>query len=120
LDVQGILWEVGISDFIIVTLALGGGAAMMAGRAVANGWEPVWRAVLWMVPLAAAVRFIHFALFHGTLLSGHYYLVDLVILIIAAILGHRLTRVRQMTRRYSWAVEQSGSLSWRLKSVHRA
>ena len=117
---QGILWEVGIIDFIIVTLALGGGAAMMAGRAVANGWEPVWRAVLWMVPLAAAVRFIHFALFHGTLLSAHYYLVDLVILIAAAILGHRLTRVRQMAGRYGWAVEQSGPLSWRLKSSHHA
>ncbi|BCJ91464.1 hypothetical protein IZ6_21990 [Terrihabitans soli] len=112
---MGVIWEVGIADFIIVTILLGGGAAFMTGRAVANGWEPLARAVLWMVPLTAAVRFIHFALFHGTLLSWHYYLVDFVILMLAASFGHRLTRTRQMTRRYGWVIEDSGFLSWRLR-----
>jgi len=112
---MGLLWEVGLADFIIVTVLLGGGAAYMTGRAVANGWEPLWRAIAWMVPLAAAVRFIHFALFHGTLLSPQYYLADLVFLALAASLGHRLTRVRQMTRRYGWAIEPAGRWSWRLR-----
>ena len=113
---MGVIWEVGIADFIIVTLLLGGAAAYMTGRAVANAWEPVTRALIWMLPLTAAVRFIHFALFHGTLLTPHYYVVDLVILAAAAWLGHRVTRVRQMTRRYGWSIERSGSLSWRLRS----
>ncbi|MGQ4273198.1 DUF6867 family protein [Terrihabitans sp. B22-R8] len=117
---QGILWEIGLADFIIVTLVLGGGAAYMAGRAVANGWGPLWRAIVWMVLLAAAVRFVHFALFHGTLLSAQFYIVDFIILALAATLGHRLTRTRQMTRRYGWAIEPAGALSWRLKSGQSA
>ncbi len=112
---MGVIWEVGIADFIIVTILLGGGAAYMTGRAVAHGWEPLQRAIVWMIPLTAAVRFIHFALFHGTLLTPHYYLSDFVILAIAAALGHRITRYRQMTRRYAWAVEPQGFLSWRMK-----
>ncbi len=110
---MGVLWEVGLADFIIVTLVLGGGAAFMTGRAVARSWEPVAKAIAWIVLLTCAVRFIHFALFHGTLLSMHYYLVDFVLLALAAVLGHRLTRFRQMTRRYAWAIEPSGLLSWR-------
>jgi hypothetical protein len=112
---MGFIWEVGIADFIIVTILLGGGAAYMTGRAVANAWEPLARAVLWMIPLTAAVRFIHFAMFHGTLLSPHYYLVDFVILALVAAFGHRLTRTRQMTRRYGWVIEDAGFLSWRLR-----
>jgi len=112
---MGIVWEVGLADFLIVTLLLGGGAAYMTGRAVANAWEPTLRAVAWMVPLTAAVRFIHYALFHGTLLSPHFYLVDFIILAAAAVLGHRVTRARQMTRRYAWAIEPAGFLGWRLR-----
>lgn len=112
---MGILWERDIADFIVVTLLLGGGAAYMTGRAVAHGWEPVTRALAWMVPLTAAVRFIHFALFGGTLLSVPFYLTDFVILGMAAIAGHRITRFRQMTRRYAWTIQPSGLLSWRLK-----
>jgi hypothetical protein len=111
---MGVVWEVGIADFIIVTIVLGGAAAYMTGRAVANAWEPLARAILWMIPLTAAVRFIHFALFHGTLLSPHYYLVDFVILALVTAFGHRLTRTRQMTRRYGWVIEENGVLSWRL------
>ncbi len=113
---MGMIWEVGIADFIIVTLLLGGGAAYMTGRATANAWEPASRALAWMIPLTAAVRFIHFAMFDGTLLSPHFYLVDFVILAAAALFGHRLTRARQMTRRYDWAIESSGMLGWRLRS----
>lgn len=113
---QGVLWEVGLADFLIVTLALGGGAAFLAGRAVARGWQPIWQAILWMVPLAGAVRFIHFAFFHGTLRSLQFYLVDLVVLMLAAALGHRLSQAHQMAARYPWLVARSGPLSWRLRS----
>jgi hypothetical protein len=113
---MGILWEHDVADFIIVTLILGGGAAFLTGRAVAFAWEPFARALLWMIPLACAVRFIHYAIFGGTLLSLWFYLVDLVVLLIAAGLGHRLTRARQMTERYAWRVAADGAWSWRLKS----
>lgn len=112
---MGLLWEVGIADFIIVTLLLGGGAAYMTGRAVANAWEPVLKAIVWVALLTAAVRFIHFAMFNGTLLSAQYYLADLIILSLAAVLGHKITRFRQMTRRYGWVIKRDGFLNWRLR-----
>lgn len=107
------LWERDLADFVIVTLLLGGGAAFMTGRAVALSWQPVTRALAWMVLLTAAFRFIHYALFGNTLLSVPFYLTDFVILSIAAVVGHRLTRFRQMTRRYAWVIEPAGLLSWR-------
>ena len=42
-----------------------------------------------MLILGAAVRFIHFALFEGTLLSPHYYVVDTVVCLIFGFLGFR-------------------------------
>jgi hypothetical protein len=113
---MGILYEHNIADFIIVTLFLGGGGAYQTGRAVALSWEPFARALLWMIPLACAVRFIHFAIFKGTLLSPWFYIVDLVVLLIFAALGHRLTRARQTAERYAWRVAADGAWSWRLKS----
>ena len=111
----GVLYEIGLADFVIVTLVLGGAAAYMTGRAVARSWEPGTRAIAWVVPLAAATRFIHFALFHGTLLTLHFYLVDFVILTLFAMLGHRVTRFRQMTRGYAWTIEPAQMLSWKLR-----
>ena len=61
---------------MLVTVILGGGAAALAGRAIAATWRPWWQVVVYMLILGGAVRFIHFALFGGTLLSVHYYLVD--------------------------------------------
>ena len=62
--------------FLLVTVMLGGGAATLAGRAVAATWRPWWQVVAYALILGLAVRFIHFSLFGGTLLSPHYYLVD--------------------------------------------
>ena len=59
--------------FILVTIILGGGAAMLAGRAIAATWRPWWQVVAYGFILAGAVRFIHFSLYDGTLLSLHYY-----------------------------------------------
>ena len=71
---QGFLHEEGsFGVFLLVTVILGGGAAMLAGRAIAQTWRPWWQIVAYMLILGAAVRFIHFALFGGTLLSLHYY-----------------------------------------------
>ena len=68
--------ENSLGVFVLVTLILGGGAAALAGRAIAATWRPWWQVVVYGFILAAAVRFIHFSLYGGTFLSVHYYLVD--------------------------------------------
>ena len=57
--------------FVLLTLILGGGAAALTGRAIAATWRPWWHVVPLTLLLGAAVRFLHFALFGGTLLSLH-------------------------------------------------
>jgi hypothetical protein len=88
--------------FLLVTVILGGGAAWQAGRAVAQTWRPWWQGVLYMFILGAAVRFIHYALFDGALLSLPAYGVDTAVAIGCATLGFRTTRVRQMARQYGF------------------
>jgi hypothetical protein len=62
--------------------------------------------------LGLAVRFIHFALFEGTLLSLQFYAVDTVVCLIFGYLGFRATRVAQMTTQYSWINARAGFLRW--------
>ena len=76
--------------------------AFIAGRAVAQTWRPPWHLVAYMLILGAAERFIHFALFDGTLLSLHYYLVESAIAMAFACAGFRLTRKRQFARQYGF------------------
>src|SRR5260370_33576059 len=84
--------------FLLVTVALGGGAAWQAGRAIAQTWRPWWQAVLYMFILGAAVRFIHFALFDGTLLSPGAYALDTAVAIGGAASRFRTPRARQRAR----------------------
>jgi len=86
--------------FVLVTVLLGGGAAWQAGRAIAQTWRPWWQAVLYMFGLGAAVRFIHYALFDGSLLSLPGYALDTAVAIGCAALGFRIARARQMARQY--------------------
>ena len=65
----------------------------------------------------AALRFFHYALFNGELLSLHYFITDTAVLIACTLLGYRLTMVNQMVNQYPWAYERSGPLSWRAKSA---
>jgi hypothetical protein len=102
--------------FLILTVILGGGAAFMAGRAVAKGWQPVWVLLAYMVPFTAGLRFLHFALFESNLTSLYYFLTDGIIVTAIALLGYRLTRVSQMVTQYPWLYERSGPLSWRGKA----
>lgn len=102
--------------FLVMTVFFGGGAAFLAGWGLATKWRPVWQAVAYMVPLGLVLRFLHFALFHGDLLTLHYFLTDTLVLIAACLLGYRLKRVEQMTRQYNWLYERAGPLSWRPKT----
>ena len=105
--------ERSLGVFLLVTVAMGGGAAWLAGRAIAATWRPWWHLLVYMLLLTMAVRFIHFALFDSTFLSLHYYLVDYAVCVGLALLGFRLMRVRQMVTRYKWLNERAGLLRWR-------
>jgi len=99
--------------FVLVTLILGGGAAALAGRAVAATWRPWWQAVFYSLILGLAVRFIHFSLFGGTLLSLHYCAVDAACCLVFACLGFRSARAAQMVEQYYWINEPLSPLRWR-------
>jgi len=102
--------------FLLVTVILGGGAAALAGRVIAATWRPWWQVVGYALILGAAARFIHFALFDGTLLSVHYYAVDSAICLASAFIGFRAARAAQMVTQYRWINVPDGPLRWRSKS----
>jgi hypothetical protein len=109
------LWEVSIWEFLFVTVILAGGAAFLTGRSVARAWEGDARLVFYMVLLTAATRFIHFALFNGTLLSVHYFIVDFVVLTAIAFIGKRMTRAGQMATQYRFEYVRTNRLAWKRK-----
>ena len=109
----GTIYEISLFQFLLITVVMGGGAAWMSGRAVALTWGSYGVLAVYLLLLTAAVRFIHMAPFGGTLLSIHYYLVDLVVVGIIGVLGYRVTRASQMASRYGWLFEASGPLGWR-------
>ena len=69
-----------------------------------------------MAVLRVAVRFIHHALFEGTMFSLHYYLVDTIILMVFGFVGYRYTRTNQMVRQYGWLYSKGSPLSWKAKA----
>ena len=111
---QGILYEESsVWLFLLVTVIMGGAAAWASGRAIARTWRPYSQVILYMLVLGCAVRFIHFAMFGGTLSSARFYLVDTACLMIAGSLGFRHARTEQMTRQYRWLYVRTGPFSWR-------
>jgi hypothetical protein len=111
-----LLYEEGsVGAFLLVTIILGGGAAALTGRAIAATWRPGWQVVAYSLILAGAVRFIHFSLFGGTLLSLHYYLVDCLFCVALVFLGFRAARASQMVNQYRWLNEAAGPMRWRRK-----
>ena len=105
--------EASIWLFLLVTCIMGGWGAWMTGRAMASTWQRYPVLVGYLMLLAVAVRFIHFALFDGTLLSLHYYVVDLIVVQIIGAVGYRITRVAQMTAKYRWLYLPDGPFYWK-------
>jgi hypothetical protein len=99
--------------FLVLTVILGGGGAFLAGRGLARSWKPFWRVFVYTALLAAAVRFFHYALFDGNLLSPYYYLVAYALLLAIASLGFRSMRTAQMVTQYRWLYERTSPLTWR-------
>ena len=99
--------------FLFVTVGLGGGAAALAGRAIAATWRPWWDVVKYMLLLAVAVRFIQFSVYQSAFLSLPAYLVDAAVCLVAGLLSFRLKRVQQMVTSYGWINQRAGPLHWR-------
>jgi small-conductance mechanosensitive channel len=113
---QGILYEeASIWQFFFVTCLLGGWAAWMTGKACAQTWRPYPALVIYLLVLGIGVRFIHHALFEGTMFSLQYYIVDTIILIVLGTLGYRYMRTNQMVTQYHWLYERASLLSWKAK-----
>lgn len=113
---QGLIYEEqSFLSFLFVTCLLGGAGAWMTGRACALTWRPYLPVVAYILILSFGVRFIHFSLFGGSLLSVHYWLVDFVILLLIGSTAYRYTLANQMVSQYYWLYAKSGPLSWRDK-----
>lgn len=113
---QGILYEEGsIWVFLFVTILLGGGGAWMTGRSVALGWNSLVLLTVYLLLLGVGVRFIHHALYGGTMFSLQYYVVDTIVLFIFGGIAYRFTRAGQMATQYGWLYERTGPFSWRAR-----
>jgi small-conductance mechanosensitive channel len=116
-SIAGIFYEEdSLGVFLLVSILLGGGAAWLAGRAIAATWRPWWQVTFYMLILGLAVRFLHFALFDATLLSLHYYLVDTGVCLVLGFLGFRAARAAQMATQYRWINARTGAFTWARRS----
>ncbi|HTO31674.1 MAG TPA: hypothetical protein VL202_10930 [Pararhizobium sp.] len=113
---QGILYEEPtIWQFMLVTVIMGGWTAWRTGKSCADNWSSYATLVAYTLLLGVAIRFIHHALFEGSMLTGRYYVVDTVILLLFATGGYRFYRTKQMTEKYYWLYEKASPFSWKAK-----
>lgn len=99
--------------FLIMTVGLFGAASWAMGRAIADTWRPVWQVVPYGLLLAAADRFLVFALGGAPLLSLTGYLAAAAAIIALALLGWRIAHVTRMVTQYPWVYERAGPFAYR-------
>jgi hypothetical protein len=102
--------------FIGLTVVLIGGAAVLTGRALADGWKSPLQVVFACFGLALADRFLIYALYHGELLHLSGFLIDFAVITAMALAAHRLTVVHKMVAQYPWRYERESLWSYRKKS----
>ncbi|MBD9373355.1 hypothetical protein IB238_12065 [Rhizobium sp. ARZ01] len=113
---QGILYEeTSIWQFLFITVIMGGWTAWRTGKSVAESWHSYRTLVFYVLLLGIAIRFIHHALFEGSMLTFQYYFVDTIVLLLFATAGYRYYRTKQMTNNYYWLYEKASPFSWRAK-----
>lgn len=102
-----------IPVFFGMTVMLFGFAAFMTGQALANGWQPVWKAVPYGILMGVGNRFLVFALFEGELLSLSGLIVASAVLVAMTAASYRLIQARKMVSQYPWLYESAGLFGWR-------
>jgi hypothetical protein len=88
--------------FIGVTLLLGGLASFAAGRAVASTWRPLWLLPLYGLPLAFAMRFLHWSLFGEPLAAPVAVLIAYAWTLAVQGLAWRATHGALVRMQYPW------------------
>jgi branched-chain amino acid transport system ATP-binding protein len=102
--------------FIGLTVVLIGGASILTGRAMAEGWRPWWHLALAAVGLGIADRFLTYAMFQGRFLDPLGFVVHYIILLALGLLAFRIAQAGKMVRQYPWRYERSGLFTFREKS----
>jgi hypothetical protein len=92
--------------FFGVTLVLGGLASFAAGRAVAKSWKPLSLLALYGLPLAFAMRFLHWSLFGEPLAAPLAALIAFGWSLAAQGVAWRLTHDALVKRQYPWLAER--------------
>ncbi|OWV93610.1 DUF6867 family protein [Rhizobium sp. R693] len=108
--------ETSIWQFLFVTCLLGGWAAWMTGKAAARTWTSYLKLFFYILGLGVGIRFIHHALFQGSMVSIHYFIVDIIVLMILGFLGYQYTRTNQMVGQYRWLYRKTSLFSWKPKT----
>ncbi len=101
-----------LGAFIFFTILLGGLGGIATGRAIAGTWRSIWVLPLALLVMAAAVRFLHYALAGEDLSSPQYYVVSLIFVVVGAAYGFRAKRTEQMCRQYPWLFAKTGPVGW--------
>ena len=99
--------------FLGLTVIIIGGAAIMTGGALADGWKSPWQVVFACFGLALADRFLVYALFGGELLSLSGFVIDFAVITAMALIAHRLTMVHKMVAQYPWRYQRESLWSYR-------
>ncbi len=101
-----------LGAFVFFTLVLGLLGGIATGRAFAGTWRALTTLPLAVLVMAAAVRFLHYALAGDELLSPQYYVVSAIIVALGAFYGFRAKRTEQMCRQYPWLFAKAGPVAW--------
>ena len=112
---MSLIVEQSLTLYLILTCIIGGAGAYMTGRSMAHSWRPVWQLAVAMLIMGLALRFMHFSLFGGDLLSLHYYITDTLTLLLISAIAFRITRTNQMVTQYHWLYKRTGPLTWKEK-----
>jgi hypothetical protein len=88
--------------FVGVTLVLGGLASIASGRAVALAWRSPLLLLFYGLPLAAAMRFLHWSLFQEPLGDPYAALAAYLWTLAIQGLSWRLAHAAMMRRQYPW------------------
>ena len=104
-----------IVPFFMMTVVFFGGAAFLTGQALAQSWRPGWQILPAALLLAAADRFLLYALFAAELASLSGFLIAAALLGAILSAAYYLTRARKMVQQYPWLYELRGPFGWREK-----
>ncbi len=109
---MGLFYDTSLWVFLFLTVVLAGGGGYLSGKAIAATWRTPWQVLPVAVVLGAAARFMHFALFGGTLTALQYLAVDALVVLALALLGYQRGRAIQMTGQYAFLFRAAGPFGW--------